>query len=381
MPRDVPVDLQTLLDNPRCETHSTLDMIYSDALSTERHWATVPFSYSGTDYTAHLKKIGDIRQSLSRAADRVRVTIKNADNVVCADVASSLKYFNYAEAIVGRHYSADDTAVEHWSELFRGRVVQPEVTEREVLFDISDSLVAAGPIIGSRPLTIKCPFRFKDPRTCAYVGVETACNKMPNSKSGCYGRSNTGKFGGWFWPYPITPLAPSGSGGSSGGGGEGMGACFREGTLVTMADGSQKEIEKVQIGDRVLCFYYDPQTDRDTVTTSVVEDTFEHDVYENYRLTLENGIILPVTEEHPLYAGRGAFRIAGYTTLRQQYQCLEYGPRGSYKLKPRQVTSMMWDNLPYIYDASVKVYNLHIQKHHTYFANNVAVHNSKPPVF
>ena len=91
-----------------------------------------------------------------------------------------------------------------------------------------------------------------------------------------------------------------------------------------------------------------------------------------------NGAVLPVTEEHPLYAGRGAFRIAGYTQLRQQYQCLERDLYGNYTLKPQRITAMRWDNEPYLTDRSVKVYNLHVNTYHTYFANGGGVHNSKP---
>jgi len=62
-----------------------------------------------------------------------------------------------------------------------------------------------------------------------------------SSTSNKSGRSDSGfNTGGNYGPH----------GGSSGGGGGG-GGCFLKGTLVTMADGSTKEIEKVDLGDVV----------------------------------------------------------------------------------------------------------------------------------
>jgi hypothetical protein len=376
MPRALPANLVTLLANPRVETHSTLDLIYSDTANTERHWATVPFTYGPTTYEAYLKRVGDIKQSISRAADRVKVELHNSDNVVCADVASGLRYFNYAEAIIGRHYSADNEVVEHLSELFRGRVMQPEVTESKVTFDIVDSLVAAGAIIAARPLSIKCPFRFKDPRTCAYAGVETTCNKMPQSDAGCRGRANEARFGGWYFPYPHTASAPTGTGG---GGGSGGGTCFTGDTLVAMADGTYKPIRYVKPGDAVLCFFYDEKNKLEIVTTSIVDETFVHDVWEHFVFEFEDGSKLEVTEEHPLYVEKGAFYLAGYAKLKQKLASLSRNLYGSYGLEKKQIIGMRWNNEPYLTGKTVQVYNLHIRNHHTYFAGDIAVHNSKPP--
>jgi hypothetical protein len=193
MPRNVSAGLAALLANPKCETHSTLHMVYSDNSSTERFWATSSFVIGGNTYTPYVKKIGDIKQSILAAADRVRVSLFNNDNAVCADVASSLRYFNNAQASVGRRYSVTGGTPES-VELFNGIVIQPQVFEREVTFDIVDSLVAAGTIIGARPMTVKCPYRFKDQRTCGFVGLESTCNKMPNSNDGCSGPRERGTF-------------------------------------------------------------------------------------------------------------------------------------------------------------------------------------------
>ena len=51
-------------------------------------------------------------------------------------------------------------------------------------------------------------------------------------------------------PAPSRP-APTGRPGSGGGGGGGGNGCFLKGTQVTMADGSTKAVEKVDLGDEV----------------------------------------------------------------------------------------------------------------------------------
>ncbi|MFN6965219.1 MAG: Hint domain-containing protein [Pyrinomonadaceae bacterium] len=373
MAREVTADLATLLAASDVETASTLDLVYTDGAATERHWATASFSHGGTTYLPYLKKVGDIRMSLLSATDRVKVEVINNDSIPGADVASGLRYFDYAEAIVGRYYHSAGEGLEHRSELFRGRVMQPEVTESLLQFDVIDSLVAAGPVIASRPLTIKCPHRYKDPRTCGATSPLATCNKMLNSSDGCRGRNNTSRFGGWYFPFPTLSSAPSG-GSSPGTPPRVPLPCFTGDTLVSMVDGPyDKPIRYVQPGDRIWSFYWSNVAKKDIIVPDVVEEVFVHEVNETFEFTFDDGRVLEVTAEHPLYVGKGAFLRADRTRLKQRYAVIDKA-LAAYGMDRRRVVKMRLRT-----DRPVTVFNLHVRHCHTYFANGIAVHNSKDP--
>jgi intein/homing endonuclease len=148
--------------------------------------------------------------------------------------------------------------------------------------------------------------------------------------------------------------------------------------MVSMADGTQKPIKDVERNDAVLCFYYDEEKGVDVITVSIVEQTHVHDVWETYRFGFENGVELNVTHEHPLYVEKGAFRVAGYTPLKQKYAHLSRSLYGSYGMEKYRVTSMLWNDEPYFTGQPIQVYNLTVTQHPTYFANGIGVHNTKP---
>lgn len=137
--------------------------------------------------------------------------------------------------------------------------------------------------------------------------------------------------------------------------GGGGGGCFVSGTKVLMAGGKLKNIEDVRIGDYVLT--RKGETDKTLVRGKV---TKLHQVKEA-GYTIINGT-LRVTTNHIMWVNNlwkeaGSIQ-AGDTLLDSQG-------------KKVAVTSVEW--------LSVKedVYNLEIEGYHTYFADNVWVHNDK----
>jgi len=79
-------------------------------------------------------------------------------------------------------------------------------------------------------------------------------------------------------------------------------SCFVAGTKITMADGSEKNIEDVKVGESVLSQDSDGNLGSSMVKrlTSPVREGY-------YEITLEDGTVLKVTDEHPLYYRVGAF--------------------------------------------------------------------------
>lgn len=378
MPRAIPTTLANLLANPRVESFSTLRLDYSDPSATVKRFATRAKTIDGHSHTARLKKVSDVRQTLSAATDRVAVQLYNNDLAIGLDVASDLRYFAKASGTVGRFYQADNTSDTHHSVIFTGRVANAEVTTSELRLDIIDSFVAAGDVIASRSMTQRCQLIFKG-FECQSTDPRSSCSKDfegPNSCSSDTTPGQKSRFGGWWFPWSGVMTAPTGTEGGDGGGGviRNPTSCFRDGTMITMADGSRKPIEEIREGMRVLCFYYDENLRRDVVTESVVTATSSHEVYENYRLGFEGaGKKLGVTGEHPLYRGRGAFYFAGHAALKQIYKKL--AKCGSV-LEDAPLTSLGWEAEPLIRAANpVTVYDLTIARFHTYFADDVAVHN------
>jgi uncharacterized membrane protein YgcG len=112
-------------------------------------------------------------------------------------------------------------------------------------------------------------------------------------------------------PTPTVPPPPKtdspqggssgstgGSGGSGGGSGSG-GSCFPAGTQVAMADGQQKNIEDVAVGDTVLGWDGSKQvTETVLKTESPIRDHL-------YKLNFADGTVLQLTREHPLYTSQG----------------------------------------------------------------------------
>lgn len=144
---------------------------------------------------------------------------------------------------------------------------------------------------------------------------------------------------------------PSGSGG----------ACFVGGTLVTMADGSPKKIELVQVGDMVLS--RDVNTGRDF--PAQVEEVFHHRPDEMGGFLEINDGLLCVTPEHPVYVvNRNDWIKAGEL---QEMDWLWNAHQQIVIVKKSMGRS-----------ERVPVYNLHTDhESHNYFANEILVHNAQ----
>lgn len=149
-----------------------------------------------------------------------------------------------------------------------------------------------------------------------------------------------------------------GDSGNYTGGGAG-GGCFSGDTMVAMADGTQKPIAEVAIGDWVVS--EDPSTGERG--TSIVTAHLIHDG--DYEMLLINDHLV-VTPEHEIKIGRYGVEVwvtAGDIKVGDVLLALD----GS----ETPVTSITaGPTLP-------RVYNLTTVPHHTYFAGGVLVHNIK----
>ena len=148
-----------------------------------------------------------------------------------------------------------------------------------------------------------------------------------------------------------------GSGGSSGGGG----GCFLPGSLVEMADGTEQEIQKIEIGQKVK--------------GGVVTNKTSHNVSHWYKLNE-----LKLTGGHPVWIER-----KGWSCINpEEYykECEEFGH--SVDLQPSKIeigntTTNGEIKLIEKIEENVEVWNITVDKTHTYYVNKILVHNAAKP--
>jgi hypothetical protein len=134
-----------------------------------------------------------------------------------------------------------------------------------------------------------------------------------------------------------------------------QGGCFIEGTKILMADGTEKNIEDIETGDYVLTRTH--SVDAELVPARVMK-TYKHNV-EGYLLI--NGA-LGVTREHVIFVN-GKWQLAGDIKV------------GDILLNSSDEPVTV-NSIEFVEDA-VRVYNFEVEKNHTYFANDIYVHNDK----
>jgi uncharacterized protein YfaS (alpha-2-macroglobulin family) len=137
-------------------------------------------------------------------------------------------------------------------------------------------------------------------------------------------------------------------------GGAERGGCFAADTPITMADGTTKAIKDVKVGDYVLTR---SQNDASLVSSKVLNT---HSAEVAGYLVINGD--LKVTENHILNVN-GEWREASKISIGDDLT----GKDG----KPVRVKSIEW------IAGKFMVYNLEIENYHTYFADNIWVHNDK----
>ncbi len=135
--------------------------------------------------------------------------------------------------------------------------------------------------------------------------------------------------------------------------------CFVAGTPVRMADGSERPIEKVRVGDKVLS--YDLTTHK--VVAAEVTHTFVHAPALAHRTVIVNGTLV-ATPNHPFYAN-GGWRPAG--KLHPGDTLLRLGPES--QVSPTQVRTLRFG------PGGMRTFNIEVAGTHDYFARDVLVHN------
>ncbi len=143
------------------------------------------------------------------------------------------------------------------------------------------------------------------------------------------------------------------------------GTCFVAGTPIAMADGSEKAIEAVAVGDEVLSY----DTERGVVVVGTVTQTFVHDDADHL-VEIGNGLV--TTTMHRFWSDG---RWVAAEDLNVGSGLLSLAQVG----EPSETASTK----PVVVDAigslegRVRTYNFEVAEYHDYFAGGVLVHNIK----
>jgi cysteine-rich repeat protein len=156
----------------------------------------------------------------------------------------------------------------------------------------------------------------------------------------------------------------------------GAGGCFKAGTKITLANGSYKNIEKIEEGDLVLAYNHSSNE----LVSTVVNNLLIHDNYRDsaVKLRLKNNYQLFVTLNHPfpnvdvVLKDNPLYDDGFYDYLRLEF--FDVGDRLMYlngieEIRLSEITSIE----PVDYFSTE--YNLQLNPPNNFFANNILVHN------
>jgi hypothetical protein len=161
--------------------------------------------------------------------------------------------------------------------------------------------------------------------------------------------------------------------------------CFVAGTQILLENGLTKNIEDVVIGDYVASF--DLKNNEPKV--SKVLNTFSKQIDKIVEYEFSNGSTLRATLDHPIYVINKGW--VNYLGEPEQYNNISF--EGTKPIKKIEVEKIQIRDVVKLHNGDAElvniniieepttVYNLsEIETHHNYFANNVLVHNLRPPV-
>lgn len=135
-----------------------------------------------------------------------------------------------------------------------------------------------------------------------------------------------------------------------------QGGCFLPGTQVLMSNGETKNIEDVRIGDQVLSLINETSGNKKIVTVQGV-----HSYLVDYYLIINDE--LHVTTEHEIFLN-GKWNLAGMAKVGDN-------------LVDSEGRIVEIETIETINKPGTRVYNLNVDKTHTYFADGIYVHNAE----
>jgi len=153
--------------------------------------------------------------------------------------------------------------------------------------------------------------------------------------------------------------------------------CFPAGTKILMADGTEKVIERINQGDRVMSFN---ETSKELEVATVTKPMSRQTREELICIETEDGKILKMTPEHPVFTQRGW---VDARDLKEEDEVLSWLTSMEPEYIRPWVSSFFQNPLKSVKIKKIwkeegktrKVYNMEVEPNNTYVANGIVVHN------
>lgn len=150
--------------------------------------------------------------------------------------------------------------------------------------------------------------------------------------------------------------------------------CLTGETLISMADGTQKQIKDVVVGDKVLS--YNTETHKLEITT--VETLIHVKRTELVYITFADGSQIKITPDHPMFSERG-WIVYSPEKGQRAYSDIELQATGTQIGDMIFSLSLLFDkeivNMEYVVCEEIDTYTFTTKDNHNYFAQGVLVHN------
>jgi hypothetical protein len=277
----------------------------------------------GQPYAAKLQKVGQLKETLTTATNRVSVTISNLDKVFGLKTASELHPLRMAQVTIRRY----TPHIPEHNYYYFGFLSSPLASVPEVTFNVIPRSEAAGLCLANRTISAR---------------------------------------NGFVNPDPDEQTAPSsGDGGGIGGGtNPGGGHCFVVGTLINSGFNEVKPNDEFEKGSQILSF--NKQTLNLELDT--VNKVRRKAVNEYLIVAFADGGILRVTKEHPFLTADGKFTKIGDLKFGELVYRLS---GGIFHLAAYESSQII--------DEEIEVITFTVEKNGDYFADGFAVGNKDDP--
>ena len=150
--------------------------------------------------------------------------------------------------------------------------------------------------------------------------------------------------------------------------------CVAEDSLISMADGTQKQIKDIKVGDKVLSY----NTTTRKVEHAVVQSLTKVIRRDIVHITFADGSYIKITPDHPMFSERGWI---AYSTAdgENSYPEVELEKQGTQIGDMILSLSLLFDkeivDMKYITGETIPVYTFTVDNNHNYFAQSVLIHN------
>lgn len=150
--------------------------------------------------------------------------------------------------------------------------------------------------------------------------------------------------------------------------------CVAEDSLISMADGTQKQIKDIKVGDKVLSYNTTTRKIEQTVVQSLTK-VIRRDIV---HITFADGSYIKITPDHPMFSERGWI---AYSTEdgENTYPEVELEKQGTQIGDMILSLSLLFDkeivDMKYITGETIPVYTFTVDNNHNYFAQSVLIHN------